>query len=373
VATSERILTNISDAADLQRIAPLRPLVRPRRPVLRPFFIDFITISLVLMAVPAAFGQSMAITVSQSPFVLALMLTTLFAFAGAYPRHRTPLAIGDVAGLVRGISCAAILLVILHLGKRTVPDAGLVWTGSAVALLLVLQRELAHIFAGRKLSRLSSGNMERLAVASLEGEHAPFGLAAHHHDRRHAGDLLKRAIDLVAAAILLALATPLFACVAVLIKIDSRGPVFVRQRRIGRCGVPFLMWKFRSMYPSAARYERSPVSDADPRLTRFGRALRRLSIDELPQLLNVIRGDMSLVGPRPEMPFIVAKYGPRERLRLNATPGITGLWQISPARAMPIHTNLVFDLFYIENRNLFLDIAILLRTITAVVRGIGAT
>jgi lipopolysaccharide/colanic/teichoic acid biosynthesis glycosyltransferase len=248
-----------------------------------------------------------------------------------------------------------------------------VWTGSAVVLLLVLQRELAHIFTGRKLSRLSSGNIERLAVASLEGEHAPFGLEAHHHDRRHAGDLLKRAIDLVAAAILLALATPLFACVAVLIKIDSRGPVFVRQRRIGRCGVPFLMWKFRSMYPSAARYERSPVSDADPRLTRFGRALRRLSIDELPQLLNVIRGDMSLVGPRPEMPFIVAKYGPRERLRLNATPGITGLWQISPARAMPIHTNLVFDLFYIENRNLFLDIAILLRTITAVVRGIGAT
>jgi len=115
------------------------------------------------------------------------------------------------------------------------------------------------------------------------------------------------------------------------------------------------------------------VSDTDPRLTNIGRALRRLSIDELPQLLNVIQGNMSLVGPRPEMPFIVAKYGPQERMRLSATPGITGLWQISPARAMPIHKNLQFDLFYIESRNIFLDIAILLRTITAVVRGIGAT
>jgi lipopolysaccharide/colanic/teichoic acid biosynthesis glycosyltransferase len=82
---------------------------------------------------------------------------------------------------------------------------------------------------------------------------------------------------------------------------------------------------------------------------------------------------MSLVGPRPEMPFIVRKYRPRERLRLNAVPGITGLWQISPARAMPIHQNLYLDLFYIENRNIFLDLAILLRTVTAVVRGIGAT
>jgi lipopolysaccharide/colanic/teichoic acid biosynthesis glycosyltransferase len=133
------------------------------------------------------------------------------------------------------------------------------------------------------------------------------------------------------------------------------------------------MWKFRSMYSGVPRYARSPVSDTDPRLTRLGRALRRMSIDELPQLLNVLKGDMSLVGPRPEMPFIVRKYRPRERLRLNAVPGITGLWQISPARAMPIHQNLYLDLFYIENRNIFLDLAILLRTVTAVVRGIGAT
>ncbi len=176
-----------------------------------------------------------------------------------------------------------------------------------------------------------------------------------------------------AGAILLALVTPLFVLVAGLIKIDSKGPVFIRQRRIGRGGATFLMWKFRSMRHSEARYERSPASDADPRLTNIGRALRRLSAPtNYPQLLNVIKGDMSLVGPRPEMPFIVANYGTRERLRLNAIPGITGLWQISPGRAMPIHENLEFDLFYIESQNFFLDIAIMLRTITAVIRGIGA-
>jgi lipopolysaccharide/colanic/teichoic acid biosynthesis glycosyltransferase len=104
----------------------------------------------------------------------------------------------------------------------------------------------------------------------------------------------------------------------------------------------------------------------------MGRLLRRLSIDELPQLVNVIKGDMSLVGPRPEMPFIVDMYGAFERQRLLVKPGITGLWQISPARAMPIHENLQYDLLYLESHNLTMDVTILLRTLVAVVRGIGA-
>jgi lipopolysaccharide/colanic/teichoic acid biosynthesis glycosyltransferase len=107
-------------------------------------------------------------------------------------------------------------------------------------------------------------------------------------------------------------------------------------------------------------------------LTSLGRALRRFSIDEIPQLINVLMGDMSLVGPRPEMPFIVKTYDARQRLRLHARPGITGLWQVSPARARPIHESVELDLYYIQNRNIFLDLAILLRTVTAVVRGIGA-
>jgi lipopolysaccharide/colanic/teichoic acid biosynthesis glycosyltransferase len=126
------------------------------------------------------------------------------------------------------------------------------------------------------------------------------------------------------------------------------------------------------MRTDVPEYEASPRSVADDRLTRIGRLIRRLSVDEMPQLVNVLKGDMSLVGPRPEMPFIVARYHSAHRERLVARPGITGLWQISPARAFPIHENLQYDLHYLRNQNLFLDCAIILRTITAVVRGVGA-
>lgn len=362
MATSERILTTISSTADFQRVSPRISYGPSTRPVWRRFLTDFVTISLVLTVAPAALGRNVAVPLSLSPFVIALMITTLFAFAGSYPRRQTPVAIGDTAGLVRGIACAALLLVIFNLGKGTRPGPGVVLTGSIVVLLLVLEREIPYIFRQHTSSRLSPPGHENSTLAFEPG-----------YGHEVPVDRLKRTIDFVAAAILLVLAAPLFVCVAALIKLDTKGPGLIRQRRIGKDGVPFLMWKFRSMHRSAPRYARSPVSDTDPRLTNIGRVLRRLSIDELPQLLNVLQGDMSLVGPRPEMPFIVATYGPRERLRLNAVPGITGLWQISPARAMPIHQNLEFDFFYIESRNFFLDVAILLRTITAIVRGIGAT
>jgi len=126
------------------------------------------------------------------------------------------------------------------------------------------------------------------------------------------------------------------------------------------------------MHVCCPPYQRSPIDDSDPRLTRVGRVLRRLSIDEVPQLLNVLKGEMSLVGPRPEMPFIVQNYGLLERQRLCVKPGITGLWQISSARAHPIHENIEYDLFYIEHQSLRMDLSILLRTVAAVIRGVGA-
>jgi lipopolysaccharide/colanic/teichoic acid biosynthesis glycosyltransferase len=182
----------------------------------------------------------------------------------------------------------------------------------------------------------------------------------------------KRAFDLAVAALALILTMPLLLLVAMVVRLDSAGPVLFRQRRIGRDGAEFLLWKFRSMYADASAYASSPSSDADPRLTRVGRLIRRASIDELPQLINVLRGEMSLVGPRPEMPFIVETYTTLERQRLAVKPGITGLWQVSPARAMPIHENVRYDLHYIRHRNLALDGAILLRTVAAVVHGVGA-
>ncbi len=129
------------------------------------------------------------------------------------------------------------------------------------------------------------------------------------------------------------------------------------------------MFKFRSMYINAPEYARSPVASHDPRITRVGRLLRRTSLDELPQLINVFLGTMSLVGPRPEMPFIVQGYTEFQRQRLQVAPGITGLWQLSADRAFPIHESMHYDLYYIRNRGFFMDIAILIHTVFFAMRG----
>jgi lipopolysaccharide/colanic/teichoic acid biosynthesis glycosyltransferase len=184
--------------------------------------------------------------------------------------------------------------------------------------------------------------------------------------------LIKRSCDVAGSLLLLAALFPLFILIAILIKLDSPGPVFFRHDRVGKGGKHFVLWKFRSMRTDVPKYEESPRSVEDVRLTRIGRLIRRVSIDEMPQLINVLKGEMSLVGPRPEMPFIVARFHPVKCERLAATPGITGLWQISPARAFPIHENLQYDLHYIRNQSLLLDCAIILRTIAAVIHGVGA-
>lgn len=188
----------------------------------------------------------------------------------------------------------------------------------------------------------------------------------------YSSSLIKRGIDIVGSLLFLVILFPLFIVIAAAIKLDSPGPVFFRHDRVGKYGKDFMLWKFRSMRTDVPKYEASPRSVVDLRLTRVGRLIRRLSMDEMPQLINVLKGEMSLVGPRPEMPFIVAQYHPVKCERLNAKPGITGLWQISPARAFPIHENLHYDLHYIRNQNVLLDCVIILRTITAVIRGVGA-
>ncbi len=187
-----------------------------------------------------------------------------------------------------------------------------------------------------------------------------FGLAA------------KRVLDIVFSVSILVLAAPLFMITAILIKRASPGPVFFAQQRIGKDGKPFRMLKFRTMHTHAPRDSESPRKPDDPRITPIGRWLRRFSLDELPQFLNVLKGEMSVVGPRPEMAFIVAQYGPLDRERLRAKPGITGLWQISYARQSAIHENLDYDLYYIEHQSLLLDLVIIALTAFAVVKGTGA-
>jgi exopolysaccharide biosynthesis polyprenyl glycosylphosphotransferase len=188
--------------------------------------------------------------------------------------------------------------------------------------------------------------------------------------RRLAYAWAKRSFDFSGAAVLLVVGSPVFLLLALLIKLDSKGAALFRQERVGLNGRRFRMFKFRTMHPDAPAYAYSPKEADDRRITRLGRFLRRTSLDELPQLLNVLSGSMSLVGPRPEMPFIVESYTEHHAQRLQVKPGITGLWQLSGDRNYFIHENIEYDLYYIKHQNFFMDIAILLHTIIFAMRGI---
>jgi exopolysaccharide biosynthesis polyprenyl glycosylphosphotransferase len=180
----------------------------------------------------------------------------------------------------------------------------------------------------------------------------------------------KRCVDVVLSSLLMLLTLPMWLVAAVLVKATSKGPVFFRQQRTGQCGKPFVMLKFRSMYVDTPKYGRSPESADDSRITVAGRFLRKTSLDELPQLLNVMTGDMSLVGPRPEMPYITDTYTALERRRLCVPQGLTGLWQLSGDRRFSIHDAIEYDFYYIENRGIFLDFAILLHTLFFAMKGL---
>jgi lipopolysaccharide/colanic/teichoic acid biosynthesis glycosyltransferase len=192
-----------------------------------------------------------------------------------------------------------------------------------------------------------------------------------------------RVLDVFLAIIVSLVLLPLFALLALAVRLDSAGPVLFAQNRVGRDGREFRFFKFRSMQADAevqrlgleGRNERSgPVFKIrrDPRVTRVGRILRKYSLDELPQLLNVLRGDMTLVGPRPALPAEVARYTPRQRQRLHVTPGLTGLWQVSGRASLSFERSIELDLFYIQRQSLWLNLRILALTVPAVLSAEGA-
>jgi len=195
--------------------------------------------------------------------------------------------------------------------------------------------------------------------------------------------VFKRAFDLMVAAAALILLVPIIPLIAVMIKLDTPGPVFYRQQRVGRRGRVFDFYKFRSMFADADERKKEvealneqdgPVFKvrSDPRVTDVGRFLRRSSLDEIPQIFNVVRGEMSIVGPRPPLPSEVLRYQPWHRRRLEVTPGITCLWQISGRSHLSFNEWMRLDMEYIRQRSLRTDMLILLKTIPAVIARKGA-
>jgi lipopolysaccharide/colanic/teichoic acid biosynthesis glycosyltransferase len=196
--------------------------------------------------------------------------------------------------------------------------------------------------------------------------------------------IAKRVLDLAITLPILILLSPVLLVVACVVKLWDRGPVFFTQARVGKAGQEFTCYKFRSMVPDAERLKARLLAQnhhadnrtfklpCDPRITWIGRILRKTSVDELPQLWNVVRGEMSLVGPRPPLPSEVNLYSDRDRRRLNVQPGITCIWQVSGRGNLPFSKQVQLDLDYIENRSLVLDLKLLVLTIPAVITGRGA-
>lgn len=213
------------------------------------------------------------------------------------------------------------------------------------------------------------------------------GLPLLHLDHAELGGakrVIKGAFDRAAASAMLLALSPVFAAIAVAVRLTDRGPVFFRQTRVGKNGGPFKVWKFRTMVVNAEarKAELAALNESaggvlfkmrrDPRITKVGGWLRRWSLDELPQLINVATGEMSLVGPRPALPSEIERYGHDMQRRLKVKPGITGLWQVSGRSDLPYDEAVRLDVRYVENWSVALDLQILWKTCSAVVRGSGA-
>jgi lipopolysaccharide/colanic/teichoic acid biosynthesis glycosyltransferase len=183
---------------------------------------------------------------------------------------------------------------------------------------------------------------------------------------------LPRWADVALASLGLVVTSPIVLLASVAVKLDSRGPLLYRQRRVGREGTPFYLYKLRTMHPGADPVGvGTPVLEGDPRVTRVGRILRRFSLDELPNLVNVIRGEMAVVGPRPPLEAQVELYTPHQRRRLQVKPGLTGWAQVNGRAGIPWEQRIEFDVWYVEHRSAGLDLRILARTARLLLTGHG--
>jgi exopolysaccharide biosynthesis polyprenyl glycosylphosphotransferase len=272
---------------------------------------------------------------------------------------------------------------ILNAIRESHPDA--VALSSGVPLPPRVIRELGWAFADMQVKLIMAPALTDVAGPRIHTQPVA-GLPLIHVSTPNLGSgqrILKRSFDLAGAVVLLVALSPVLLVVAGVVRLDSQGPVFFKQQRVGAGGQHFKMFKFRSMVVDAetkldalkAQSEGNGIMfkiKADPRITRVGSFLRRYSLDELPQLFNVVNGTMSLVGPRPPLPSEVELYQSHVRRRLMVRPGLTGLWQVSGRSLLSWDDTVRLDLYYVENWSVAGDIAILLKTFRAVIARQGA-
>lgn len=285
-------------------------------------------------------------------------------------------------GTVDGLPVVGSVDDIAHVARQT-GVAAVVIAGTAVRADTLLQIDAALQSVDVEI-RLTPGlphvSPSRITIRPLDG------LALLSLDRRELGirqAALKRMFDVVVGTLLFAIALPVMVIVGFLVRVTSRGPALFRQERVGKGGRPFVMYKFRSMVQGAEELHEQLVQESgsdtvlfklreDPRVTAVGRILRRWALDELPQLWNVVKGDMSLVGPRPALPGETARYTNRLRTRLQVKPGLTGLWQVNGRHELPFADYIRYDLFYVENWSLGLDLYVIGKTLPALLARRGS-
>jgi exopolysaccharide biosynthesis polyprenyl glycosylphosphotransferase len=285
-------------------------------------------------------------------------------------------------GAVDGLPVVGAVDSIAVLARQT-GVAAVVIAGTAVRADVLLQIDAALQSVDVEI-RLTPGlphvSPSRITIRPLDG------LALLSLDRRELGirqAALKRMFDVVVGTMVFAVALPVMVIVGILVRLTSRGPSLFRQERVGKGGEPFVMYKFRSMVKGAEEQHEQLVQASgadtvlfklreDPRVTPVGRVLRRWALDELPQLWNVVKGDMSLVGPRPALPGETARYSNRLRTRLQVKPGLTGLWQVNGRHELPFADYIRYDLFYVENWSLGLDLYVIGKTVPALLARRGS-
>lgn len=273
------------------------------------------------------------------------------------PIEGTPVvgSIQDLSRYVKQLGINQVVIASQELKRKDILDM------IAQCRINEVQFQIVSDMFGLMRQHVNLEEIDDMPVVELgSGQMPPFQLA------------IKRLMDICLSLVCLVPAVLITPVIAIGIRLSSKGPIFFRQERVGKDGKHFILLKFRTMYPEVPDYQVAPTDPKDSRVFPFGRFLRRTSLDEIPQLFNVLQGDMSMVGPRPEMPFIVEKYDAWQRRRLLAKPGITGLWQIIGRKDVPLHANLEYDLYYVQNMSLFNDILILLKTIPVVLFGKGA-